>query len=62
MRYLSLWFEGILGLTREEFKGQYGSQSSRIGSASAASNVGIPVELWGQHGDWAYFKSQKIGA
>jgi hypothetical protein len=59
MRYLSLWFGGILGLTPVEFKIQYGSQSGRIGSASAASNVGIPVELWGQHGDWASFKSQK---
>ena len=59
MRYLSLWFGGILGLTPEEFKGQYGSQSGRIGSASTASNAGIPVELWGKHGDWASFKSQK---
>jgi hypothetical protein len=59
MRYLSLWFGGILGLTPVEFKSQYGSQSGRIGSASAASNAGIPVELWGQHGDWASFKSQK---
>ena len=59
MRYLSLWFGGILGLTPEGFKGQYESQSGRIGSASAAFNAGIPVELWGQHGDWASFKSQK---
>ena len=59
MRYLFLWFGGILGLTPEEFKGQYGSYSGRIGSASAASNAGTPVELWGQHGDWASFKSQK---
>jgi hypothetical protein len=59
MRYLSLWFGVILGLTPEEFKSQYGSQSSRIGSTSRASNAGIPVELWGQHGDWAWFKSQK---
>jgi hypothetical protein len=59
MRLLSLWSGGILGLTPEEFKGQHGSQSDRIGSASAASNAGIPVELWGQHGDRASFKSQK---
>ncbi len=59
MRYLSLWFGGILGLTPEECKGQYGSQSGRIGSASAASNACIPVELWGQHDDWASFKSKK---
>ena len=49
----------ILGLTPEEFKGQYGSQSGRVGSASAASSEGIRVKLRGQHGDWASFKSQK---
>jgi hypothetical protein len=59
MCYLSLWFGGILGLSPEEFKGQYGPQSGHIGSTSAASNVGIPVELWGQHGDWDSFKNQK---
>ena len=59
MRYLFLWFRGLLGLTPEELKGQYSSQSCRIGSASAASNAGIPVELWGQHGDWASFKITK---
>ncbi len=56
---ISLWFGGILGLTPEEFKGQDGSQSGRISSAFAASNADIPVELWGQHGDWASFKNQK---
>ena len=60
MRSLSLLFGGIVGLTPEEFKNQYGSHSGRLGSASAASNATIPVELWGQHGDWASFKSQKI--
>jgi hypothetical protein len=60
MRYLSLWFGGIRALTPEELKHQYGrSQSSRIGSPSAASNVNTPVELWGQHGDWASFKIKK---
>jgi hypothetical protein len=59
MRYLSFWFGGILGLTPEELKGHYGSQSGLIGSASAASNAGILVDLWSQHGDWASFKSKK---
>ncbi len=59
MRCLSLWLEGILGKTPEEFKNQYGSQSGRIGSASTTSNVIIPVELWGQHGDRASLKSKK---
>jgi hypothetical protein len=45
MRYISLWFGDILGLTPEEFKSQNGPQSGRIGSASADSNAGIPVEL-----------------
>ena len=60
MRLFSFWFGGILG-TPEEFKGQYGSQSGRIGSDSAASNAGIPVELWKQHvyDDWVSFKSQR---
>ena len=45
MRYLSLWFGGIFGLSPEKFKDQYGPQSGHIGSTSAASNVGFPVEL-----------------
>ena len=45
MRYLSLWFGGVLGLSPKEFKNQYESQSDRIGCASSASNAGIPVEL-----------------
>ncbi len=59
IRYLSLWFGCILGLTPEELKSQYGSQSGRIGSAYAASNAGILVELWGQHVDWTTFKCPK---
>ena len=59
MRYLSLWFGGILGLAPKEFKGQYGSPSNRIGFASAGCKADIPVELWGQHGAWASFKSPK---
>ena len=48
-----------MGLSIEECKSQYGSQSGRVGSYSTASNTGLLVELWGQHGDWASFKSQK---
>ena len=59
MRYLCFWFRCTLGLTPEELKSQSGSQSGRIGSASAASNAGIPLELWGQHGDWVSFKNPK---
>jgi len=59
MRYHSLWFGGVLGLSVEEFKAQYGSQSGRIDFALAASSSGISVELWRQHGDWESFKSKK---
>jgi hypothetical protein len=30
VRYLSLWFGEVLGISTQEFKAQYGSQSSRI--------------------------------
>ncbi len=53
MRYLSLWFGCILDISPGEFKNQYGSQSCGIDGASANFNFDIPVELWGQHGDWA---------
>ncbi len=56
---MSLWFGEVLGIFTQEFKAQYGSQSGRSGGASAASNVDIDLELWGQHGDWASFNSQK---
>ena len=58
-RYLSFWFGKVLGISTQYFKTQYGSQSGISGDASAASNAGIPIELWGHHGDWASFKSQK---
>ena len=58
-RYLSQWFGGVLGLTPVEFRAQFGTQSGRSGGASAASNAGIALELWGQHRAWASFASQK---
>ncbi len=59
VRYLSLWFIEVLGTLTREFKSQYGSQSGRSGGASAPYNVDIDLELWGKHGDWATFQSQK---
>jgi hypothetical protein len=56
---LSLWFGEVLGISAQELKAQYGSQSGRSGDASAASNADIDLEFWGQHGDWASFNSQK---
>ncbi len=59
MRFLSLWSGGVLGLSPEDVRNQYGSQSGRIGYASAASNAGIPVELWVQYGGWSSFINSK---
>ena len=56
---MSLWFGEVLGISTQKFKSQYGTQSGRSGEASPASNADIDLELWGQHGDWASFKSQK---
>ena len=41
-----------MGVSPSEFLSLYGSQSGRSEAASAASNAGISLELWGQHGDW----------
>ena len=51
LRFMSLWFSGVLGIPLALFKKQWATQSGRSGSASAAANAGIPAELWGQHGD-----------
>ncbi len=58
IRYLSLWFGEVLGISTKEFKSLYGSQSGRSGGASSASNADIDLELWGHHGDWASFKTK----
>ena len=58
-RFLSLWFGGVLGCSAAEFKAQFGTQSGRSGGASAASNAGVPLELWGQHGDWKSMSAQR---
>ncbi len=57
-KYLALWFGASLGLSPTEFTAVYGTQSGRSGAASAASDAGVAVELWGQHGDWKSVKSQ----
>ena len=58
-KYLVLWFGASLELSPKEFSTIYGSQSSRSGAASATSNAGVPMELWGKHGDWKSLRSQK---
>jgi hypothetical protein len=57
-KYLALWFGDSLGLSPKQFSSIYGSQSGRSGAASAASNAGVAMELWGQHGAWKSVKSQ----
>ncbi len=59
LRYLLLWFSGVLGTSPEEFRKQFGIQSGRSGGASAASNAIVAVELWSQHGDWNSCASQE---
>ena len=51
LRFMSLWFNGVIGTPVALLKKQFATQSGRSGSASAASNAGVPAELWGQHGD-----------
>ena len=47
-----------MGLSPKEFSTIYGSQPGRNGAASTASNAGVSMELWGQHGAWKSVKSQ----
>ena len=54
-----MWFSGVLKISTRDFRKQFGTQSGRSGGASAASNVGVGVELWGQHGAWASWESKK---
>ena len=67
LRFMSLWFSGVMGVSVAAFRKQFATQSGRSEGASAASNGGVPAELWGQHGDWKtlldaqkrYMKSDK---
>jgi hypothetical protein len=59
LRFLSIWFSGVMGISVELFRKQFATQSGRSGCASAAANAGVPAELWGQHGDWKSAASQK---
>ena len=59
LRYLSLWFSGVLGTSPKEFRKQFGTQSGRSGGASAAANAGVTKEFWGRHGDWSSWEAQK---
>ncbi len=56
---MSLVFSGVMGVSVAAFRKQFSTQSGRSGGASAASNAGVPAELWGQHGDWKSWEAQK---
>ncbi len=58
-RYLSLWFGSLLGLSPDEFLRRFGTHSGRIRGASAAPNVGVAIERWGQHGSWHSASAQR---
>jgi hypothetical protein len=47
LRFMSLWFGGVLVTSVALFKKQWATQFGRSGSASAAANAGVPAELWG---------------
>jgi hypothetical protein len=41
------------------FRKHFAIYSGRSGGASAASNAGVPAELWGQHDDLSTWEAQK---
>jgi hypothetical protein len=47
-------------LSPAAFLRRFGTQSARSGGASAASNAGIPFEVWGQHGGWRSRAAQLV--
>jgi integrase len=59
LRYLSLWFSGVMKVPVEAFRKQFSTQSGRSGGASAAANSDVSDLLWGQHGDWKSVDAQK---
>ncbi len=47
LRFLGLWLSGVWGISLDAFRKQFATKSGRSGGASAASNAGVPAELWG---------------
>ena len=60
IRFMSLWFSGVMGVSVAAFQKQFATQSGRRGGTSAASNAGVPAELWGQHEDCKSWEAQKL--
>ena len=58
-RFPSLWFSGVMCVSVAAFRKQFATQFGRSGCAFAASNAGVPAELWGQHGDLSTWEAQK---
>jgi len=59
LRFMSLCFSGVMGVSVVVFRKQVGTQSGRSGGTSAAPRGGVPAELWGHHGDWKTLDAQK---
>ncbi len=59
LRFISIWFSGVMGVSVAAFRKQFATPSSQSGGASAASNGGVSAELWGQHGDRKILDAQK---
>jgi hypothetical protein len=51
LRFLRIWFGGVMSVSDVSFRKQLATQFGRSGVASAASNVSVPAELWGHHKD-----------
>ncbi len=57
--FMSLWFSRVMGLSVAAFWKQFITQSGRSGGAYAASNGGVPVEIWEQHGECKTLDAEK---
>jgi len=51
LRFMRLWFSGVIGVSVATLRKQFATQSGRSGGVSSVSNGGVPAELWGHHRD-----------
>jgi len=56
---MSLWFIGVLRVSVETFRKQFATHSGWSEGAFAASNGGVPAELWSHRVDWNTLDAQK---
>ncbi len=55
--FMSHWFIGVMGISVDLSRKQFAAQSGQSGCASAATNAGVPAELWGMHGDRKFMEA-----